>query len=95
MTGYVRYFAAFLYSYKFYRNTRFLTRNQVINTLVQDSLEVKKLFELQGKSEETLDKEYIEIVTYPLVPNRRPPPLITFLNIFQPGHSYSNPPPGY
>ena len=30
--------------------------------------------------------------TYSLVPNRRPP-LINFSKIFQPGHSYSNPPP--
>ena len=29
---------------------------------------------------------------YSLVPNRRPPPLINFFKIFQPGHSYPNPP---
>ena len=45
------------------------TKKWFISSLVLDNLTFKKLLELQANSEETLDKLYIETVTYSNVSN--------------------------
>ena len=44
--------------------TRFFIRNHFISHLVLDGVKLKKLLELQGKSQEPLNKSYIAIATW-------------------------------